>query len=83
MAITKVSKAMFDPIALPKESIGFLFKAEVIPTTVSGKEVEVAIRRKVMVYPERLKYRAILEDDPMNRPVLLIRKYELMNKSPK
>lgn len=48
-AMTSVSKAIFDPMAFPKDRIGLPSNAEVIPTTVSGKEVATAMIKKLMV----------------------------------
>ncbi|OHB47742.1 MAG: hypothetical protein A2106_01290 [Planctomycetes bacterium GWF2_40_8] len=78
IASTSVSIAMFEPIALPNGRIGFFSSADVIPTTVSGKDVEMAIRRKVTVYPDRLKNLAIFVEELINNAVLFIRRYELM-----
>ena len=49
MAIIIVNKAMFDPTALPNDNIGFLSIADVIPTTVSGREVATLTSKKLIV----------------------------------
>lgn len=47
-----VRRAMFEPMVVPKARIGFLSKAEVMPTTVSGSEVAVAMSNALIVYSE-------------------------------
>ena len=78
--ITKVKSAMFDPITLPKDNVGFPLIAELMPTNNSGMEVEKAIIINATTNSLNLKYEAILTINLTKKPPLTTKtKQEIKN----
>ena len=65
-AITSVTRAIFDPIEVPNDKIESCARPDLIATNASGKEVPIAIKKKLMVYSEIFKWCAILAEDSVN-----------------
>ena len=69
---------MLEPIIVPKDRIGCLSSAEAIPTTISGTEVPIAIKKKLIVYSGKCRCLATLDEDLMKNSVDFISSRELI-----